>query len=135
MSGVEWVVEAHGCRAADLRSLDQARVLFARMFADLNLRQVGETQWHCFPGTSGITGLALLAESHLAFHSFPEHESLCLNLFCCVPRPEWNFAAALKDLFGASTVHVRRLERAYAAQSPGIPLSNSVQPTDLREER
>ena len=114
MSGVEWVVEAYGCSRSRLSPLDRTQELFARMFAELELRQIGETQWHQFPGTSGITGVALLAESHLACHTFPEHASLCLNLFCCVPREEWPFAEALKELFGAASVEVRRLERAYA---------------------
>lgn len=69
--------------------------------------------WHQFPGSGGITGLCLLSESHLACHTFPEHQSLCLNLFCCVPRAEWQFEQELRKRFGASEVSVRKLTRFY----------------------
>src|SRR3954462_13057432 len=120
MNGIEWIVEAHGCDPGPLADLDGLHALFSRMIADLGLRPVAETQWHQFSGTSagapgGITGLCLLAESHLACHTFPEHGSLCLNLFCCKPRPDWDFAAYLTTHFHANSVVVRRLERAYAA--------------------
>jgi S-adenosylmethionine decarboxylase len=119
MSGIEWIVEAHGCEARALADLDKLRDLFARMVEELGLRPVGETQWHQFPAPGGITGLCLLAESHLTCHTFPEHGSLCLNLFCCKPRPEWDFASYLKINFVAESVEVRRLERAYATSAIG----------------
>jgi S-adenosylmethionine decarboxylase len=113
MSGQEWVVDAYGCDAAALADLAKLRALFARMIQELSLRPVGETIWHQFPSTGGITGLCLLAESHLACHTFPEYGSLCLNLFCCKPRPEWEFTAYLEREFAARSVRIRRLERPY----------------------
>jgi S-adenosylmethionine decarboxylase len=59
--------------------------------------------------------MVLLAESHLALHTFPEHESLTLNLFCCRPREEWDFAEGLARHVGAAEVRVRRVEREYGA--------------------
>ena len=116
MNGIEWVVEARGCVPERLRDLQVARELFDRVIDDLDLRVVGGTQWHQFPTTGGITGLSLLTESHLAVHTFPEFGSLCLNLFCCVPRREWDFDAACRQLFGAESVTVRRLPRDYLPQ-------------------
>lgn len=113
MNGIEWIVEAHGCAPELLRDLSILQQLFDHIIGDLKLRPVGETQWHQFPETGGITGLCLLAESHLAVHTFPEFQSLCLNLFCCVPRREWDFAAQLGKLVGASSSTVRSVARPY----------------------
>ena len=113
MNGIEWVVEAFGCSSHALRDPGVLENLFRRMIQEMNLRPVSATQWHQFPGTGGITGLCLLAESHLACHTFPEHGSLCLNLFCCVPRAEWDFESVLRDLFAARSVSIRRLQRPY----------------------
>ena len=115
MTGTEWIVEAYGCRPESLGSLDTVKTLFARMVQDLNLHPCGEEQWQQFPRSSGITGLCMLSESHLACHTFPEYGSLCLNLFCCHPRPEWDFSGHLLRAFGAQRVKVRCLERPYLA--------------------
>ena len=116
MSGIEWVVEAFGCSSQSLRDVAVLQNLFSTIIREMNLRPVGETQWHQFPGTGGITGLCLLAESHLACHTFPEHGSLCLNLFCCVPRTEWDFETVLRQLFDARSVTIRRLQRPYESK-------------------
>ena len=117
MNGIEWIVEAHGCAPELRRDLRALRRLFEQIIEDLKLRPVGETQWHQFPQTGGITGLCLLAESHLAVHTFPEFQSLCLNLFCCVPRREWDFAVHLQKLFGATSTTVRRVARPYVPEA------------------
>lgn len=126
MSGREWVIEAHGCDPAALRNLEKVRGLFARLVADLALRPVREPAWHQFPEPAGITGLCLLAESHLACHTFPEYGSLCLNLFCCRPRPEWDFEAYLKREFAASTVRVRSIERPYGVNPQDEPANRQL---------
>src|SRR5258708_40302317 len=90
--------------------------LFNKIIREMRLRPVGETQWHQFPGTGGITGLCLLAESHLARHTFPEHRSLCLNLFCCVPPTEGDFETVLRQLFDARSVPIRRPHRPYESK-------------------
>lgn len=114
MNGTEWIVEAYGCSPALLRDLKTMQALFARMVRELGLHPCGEEQWRQFPESGGITGICLLSESHLACHTFPEYESLCLNLFCCRPRPEWDFAGRLREAVGAGAVQVRRLERVYS---------------------
>ena len=115
MNGIEWIVDAQGCAADKLRSPECLRLLFAQIIQELQLRPIGETIWHQFPNAGGITGLCLLAESHLACHTFPEFGSLCLNLFCCGEREEWDFEKALRHGLGATSVTVRTVLRSYAA--------------------
>jgi len=111
-SGCEWIIEAHACDAAALSSMAALRALFEHLIAEMHLHAVGEAQWHQFPG-GGITGLALLQESHIACHTFPEHRSLCLNVFCCRPRPDMDFEQYLRREFGAALVGIRKLDRPY----------------------
>lgn len=107
------MVEAHGCRATALADVSTLRLLFADIVAELGLHSIGDPVWHQFPEPGGITGVMLLRESHLACHTFPEYGSMCLNLFCCRPRPEWDFGDELTIRLGAASVRVRRIERPY----------------------
>ena len=87
--GTEWVVDAHGCDPAALRSREVLGVLFRQVVAELGLRAEGDPVWRVFPGEGGVTGLLLLTESHLACHTFPERGFAAFNLYCCRPRDEW----------------------------------------------
>jgi S-adenosylmethionine decarboxylase len=122
-SGQEWLIEGYGCDEAALADLPKLRGLFDDLVGALGLRPVAETQWHQFPHTGGITGLCLLAESHLACHTFPEYQSICLNVFCCHPRPDWDFSGYLRREFGAAAVNVRRMERPYTNERESRQLS------------
>ncbi len=118
-TGSEWIVEAYGCDARRLADPAALRALFNAIVSELSLHPVGDAVWHQFPTPGGVTGLLMLAESHLTVHTFPEHASACINLFCCTPRAAWDWEARLAALLGAQSVRVRELAREYA-QVPAV---------------
>ena len=117
--GTEWLIEAAGCDAEALRDVARLRGVFARAIEELDLRVVGSQHWHKFPGEGGATGLAMLTESHLACHTYPEFRVATFNLYCCRERPEWPWAERLSEMIGATSVSVRgvRRETQAAAES------------------
>jgi len=111
LDGREALVDAYGCDAVALRSLPVLEALFERAVRELDLHPVGEARWHVFPDQGGITGLLLLAESHLACHTYPERELATFNLYCCRPREDWPWQERLSESLRAKRVVVRCLSR------------------------
>jgi S-adenosylmethionine decarboxylase len=118
--GTEWLIEAAGCDAEALRDLGRLRRVFARAVQELDLRVLGEPLWHKFPGEGGATGLAMLTESHLACHTYPEFRAATFNLYCCRERPEWPWAERLREMLGAESVSVRSVRR----RAPAAPYAD-----------
>ena len=119
--GTEWLIEASGCDAEALRDVGRLREVFARAIHELDLRVVGEQLWHKFPGHGGATGLAMLTESHLACHTYPEFGVATFNLYCCRERPEWPWAERLGEMLGAAEVRVRSVSRETQAMRDAGP--------------
>jgi S-adenosylmethionine decarboxylase len=110
--GTEWLIDASGCDAPKLRDVERLRAIFERVIDELGLKVVDQMVWHQFPGPAGVTGLALLSESHLACHTYPEYKIATFNLYCCLERPRWNWEEVLSEMIGATNVTVRKIERA-----------------------
>ena len=126
--GIEWVVDAAGCDPAALRDADALAALFGAILDAARLTPVAPATWHRFPHTGGLTGVQVLAESHLACHTFHEHGSVCLNVFCCVARPDWDLEGLIQRSLGAREVCVRRIERHYGSQpTAGVAATSAAQ--------
>jgi S-adenosylmethionine decarboxylase len=110
--GTEWLIDAAGCRAEALRDVETLRGVFARIVGEMGLHVLGEARWHVFAEPGGVTGLALLSESHLACHTYPEFGVATFNLYCCRARPAWAWEERLREMLGASLVGVRVVERS-----------------------
>ena len=83
MNGLHILAEFHACEG-DRRLLRDAATLAAlcrRACADAGLTVVAEA-FHQFPA-AGATGALVLAESHLAIHTWPELEAVTLDLYVC----------------------------------------------------
>ena len=109
--GQEWLIDASGCDAGALKDPQLLAGLFEELIVALKLNVVGAPQWNVFPAPGGVTGLALLSESHLAIHTFPEHRYAALSIYSCKPRAPLDFPAVLRRHLKASDVSVRALAR------------------------
>jgi len=110
-TGMEWIVDAHGCSPARLRSPHALAAIFKALVAELDLHPLGEANWHEFPGEAGVTGMLMLSESHVTCHTFPETGLATFNLYCCRARQDWPWERRLGEALEATRVSVRRIER------------------------
>jgi S-adenosylmethionine decarboxylase len=124
--GTEWLIEAFDCEANKLRDVETLKSVFEQIITDLGLKTIGEFHWHKFGGEGGVTGLAMLTESHLACHTYPEFQTATFNLYCCRTRPEWTWKENLAQLLKAKTVNIRKIERGNPQSKIQNPKSKSV---------
>ena len=76
---------------ADLFGVAADRLRDERMLCEVFRQALNEADFtilhemtHKFPtGGEGVTGIFLLAESHAAFHSYPERHYLAADIFSC----------------------------------------------------
>lgn len=88
--------------------------LCERLVGDAGLTVVG-SRFHAFPpgphGAIGWTGVLLLAESHVAVHTWPEQRAVTLDVFVC--NVGQDNSARARALLGALLAHFapRRVSR------------------------
>lgn len=54
---------------------------------------------HKFSGEGGVTGVALLAESHISIHTWPEHDYAAFDIFMCGDSKPEKSVEILKNVF------------------------------------
>jgi S-adenosylmethionine decarboxylase len=79
-SGRHWIVEFRG--ASSLEDLRAIR-LALKNAATLSGAKLLKVQLHHFGAGAGVTGVALLAESHISVHTWPERAYAAIDIFMC----------------------------------------------------
>jgi S-adenosylmethionine decarboxylase proenzyme len=84
MQGLHLTADLRGCPRLLPAMADAAalRRLCLECVAASGLRPVGEL-FQAFPQPGGVTGMVLLAESHLAVHTWPELAAVTLDVYVC----------------------------------------------------
>jgi len=123
MRGLHLIADLRGCApgTAALTEPDALRQLCLQAVADNGLQAVGEL-FHRFPAPGGVTGVVLLAESHLAVHTWPELGAVTLDVYVCNLHGDHSaqaeaLMARLESAFAAAHVQRHRVVRG-ALPSP-----------------
>ena len=125
MHGLHLMAELHHCRCAPrlLQDADALRALCLAVCNRPGLTPVAQV-FHQFGSAAqpaGATGAVVLAESHLAVHTWPELQAVTLDLYVCNFSQD-NSAAAraayeqLLTAFAPGSVLRRELERGSGTQ-------------------
>jgi S-adenosylmethionine decarboxylase proenzyme len=99
--GKHWLVDFHGCDPERLRFVGPTREAFLQAAREARATLVGEA-FHQFE-PEGVSGVLLIAESHLSVHTWPEHGFAAVDVFTCGEEMD-------------AEVAVKALERAFRAQ-------------------
>jgi S-adenosylmethionine decarboxylase proenzyme len=116
MHGLHLTADLRQCPARPpMTDAAALRALCLRAVADSGLQPVGEL-FHAFAAPGGVTGMVLLAESHLAVHTWPELGAVTLDVFVCNLHADNSARAlallqALEGAFAGGKAEHHRLER------------------------
>jgi S-adenosylmethionine decarboxylase len=119
MQGLHLTADLSECAGtAAMTDVQALRRLCLDAVLAAGLTPVGEL-FHRFPAPGGVTGVVLLAESHLAVHTWPERAAVTLDAYVCNVSGD-NTAAArqlveqLIAAFAPQGQHRQQLQRGRA---------------------
>lgn len=129
--GTHCILEIHGCPFEKLN--DEAFVRHALAEACRHgMSTLLQLTSHKFE-PQGVTSLALLAESHISIHTWPENGYAAVDVFTCGPTARPTLACEyLIEAFSATDHHLRVLPRGGApAPETKAPATKPSQESSL----
>ena len=78
--GWHWLVDFYQCSELPTEASVLEAILITA--AELAGATVVQSCFHQF-SPHGLSGVVVIAESHLAAHTWPEHQAMCIDLFSC----------------------------------------------------
>lgn len=71
------------------------------------------SHFHTFGGSGGVTGVLLLAESHISIHTWPEHHYAAIDIFMCGQLLTEAAVAKLQKSLPNAQMQIQWLVREY----------------------
>ncbi|TWI57002.1 adenosylmethionine decarboxylase [Halalkalibacter nanhaiisediminis] len=104
------IAELWGCNVEKLNNMS----FIEQVFVDAALNagaEVREVAFHKF-APHGVSGVVIISESHLTFHSFPEHGYASIDVYTCGDRIDPNVASNyIAEALGTTTSEVIEVPR------------------------
>jgi S-adenosylmethionine decarboxylase len=79
--GRHLLVELHDCNTEALNDLDFIRDVMIQAAIDCGAVVLGDSFHHFSP--QGVSGVVVIAESHLSIHTWPEYGYAAVDVFTC----------------------------------------------------
>lgn len=108
--GRHFLVEYHGCDPKILNDLEKVKKFMIEA-ASQSGATVLDTSFHYF-SPQGVSGVVVIAESHLAIHTWPEYDYAAVDIFTCGTRVDpWKAFHYLKSTLDSKESSVNEIMR------------------------
>ena len=108
--GTQLIVEFHRCQSAHLAHASDLEQILITAIPQAGLHQVRIVSHQFSP--AGVTILAVISESHVALHTYPEASHISLDIFTCSnPQRSWNLVDLLAAQLKPTDVDIMEVER------------------------
>jgi S-adenosylmethionine decarboxylase len=107
-AGAHLIVDVYGGQRLDEISHVDATLRRCVEVAGATLLHV---HLHHFDENGGVSGVAVLAESHISIHSWPEHDYAALDIFMCGDTQPEACVEVLREAFSAEKIAVSEFLR------------------------
>ena len=111
-AGTHLIIDLWGCERLDEIDHIDAAMREGVEAAGATLLHV---HLHHFTPNDGVSGVAVLAESHISVHTWPECGYAAFDVFMCGDARPWLAVDVLKQAFDTDQVHVKELLRGETA--------------------
>ena len=108
--GVHIIADLYGVDAGLISSADTISPIMESAIKEGNLTEISSQYYRFRP--MGASGIALLAESHLSFHTWPEHGLVTLDIYTCGDRSNADRAFNyILNVLQPTSIDYRKVER------------------------
>jgi len=116
--GIHLLIELTSCNRHKIDSVDYLEKIMAQA-AEIAGATVLKTAFQDF-NPQGVSGVVVIAESHLTIHTWPEYGYAAIDIFTCGSRVDpWRAAAYLKEHLEAGDVQIRDFRRGIPTEDEG----------------
>lgn len=123
-------VDGFGGDPEKLGSEELVRDLLDRYPEEIGMTPISKPHVFTYNGVKpedwGVSGFVLIAESHIAVHTFPEHQQVWVDVFSCKGFDEVPAIESIVEAFGLTSTRINKLERGLEyphSVEQSIPLS------------
>ncbi len=102
------LVEFWGARHLDDTDVVEKAIRTAAQTAGATILHI---HVHQFASTRGVSGVAVLAESHISIHTWPEHDFAAVDIFMCGACDPYKAVPVLRRAFEPTSMQISEHKR------------------------
>jgi len=109
-AGTHLIIEVWKAKSKPLSSLSTIKRILQEAIKSCKVTPL-KIDLHKFPSSGGVSGVAIIKESHLSIHTWPEYNYAAIDIFVCGNVNPYKVIPVLKKSFETEHIQIMEIKR------------------------